>query len=519
MLLNKVNKENLDFNNPKDVLSFLLRHNVLVGPDFASSLLNGSIVVNEFVINRILDSSFDVLTIDVFNQIVSGKNNMNNIIDSPDFVFDDNNPDLKRGFSDHDFSVKILSSYSERPKKKDFNDFLRYYSSRYEQLSSMLRSRSGLKNLMSVNRVLKKRDRSEVSIIGLVSDKSLTKSYLRFVVEDPTGSVSVIIRQSNKDLFEKAKGVVLDSVIGVNGVCGNNTIFANDIILPDIPNRDLKKSPDDVYAIFISDLHVGSLKFLPNDFNRFLDWINGNLGSEKHREIASKVKYVFIAGDLVDGVGIYRGQDEELSIKDIHKQYEKVAELLSRIPKDKALIIIPGNHDAVRIAEPQPPLYKDFSSAIHELPNAFLLSNPSWINIHSQQGFSGFDVLMYHGYSFDHYVANVDEIRKLGGYDRPDIIMKFLLRLRHLAPTHASTLFSPEYDHDPLVINRVPDFFITGHIHKTAITNYKGVTLVSGSCWQARTKFQEKVGHHPEPSRVPIVNLKTRKYKVLKFSN
>ena len=32
-----------------------------------------------------------------------------------------------------------------------------------------------------------------------------------------------------------------------------------------------------------------------------------------------------------------------------------------------------------------------------------------------------------------------------------------------------------------------------------------------------QTSFQEKVGHHPEPSRVPIVNLKTREMKILKF--
>ena len=95
--------------------------------------------------------------------------------------------------------------------------------------------------------------------------------------------------------------------------------------------------------------------------------------------------------------------------------------------------------------------------------------------------------------------------------------MKFLLQLRHLAPTHGSSLFSPDYNIDPMVIDKIPDFFVSGHIHKTDIANYRGTTLVSGSCWQSRTKFQEKVGHHPEPSRVPIVNLQTRKYKILKF--
>jgi DNA polymerase II small subunit len=63
----------------------------------------------------------------------------------------------------------------------------------------------------------------------------------------------------------------------------------------------------------------------------------------------------------------------------------------------------------------------------------------------------------------------------------------------------------------------IPDFFITGHIHKSIAANYKNITLISGSCWQSKTAFQEKVGHNPEPGRVPIVNLKTRDIKILKF--
>ena len=146
-----------------------------------------------------------------------------------------------------------------------------------------------------------------------------------------------------------------------------------------------------------------------------------------------------------------------------------------------------------------------------------MVSNPSLVNIHSSEGFPGFDVLMYHGYSFDHYVSNTDAIRNRGGYNRADILMKFLLQKRHLAPTHASTLYIPDTNKDPLVIERVPDFFVTGHIHKSMAANYKNTTLICGSCWQSKTDFQERVGHNPEPSRVPIVNLKTRDIKILKF--
>ena len=45
----------------------------------------------------------------------------------------------------------------------------------------------------------------------------------------------------------------------------------------------------------------------------------------------------------------------------------------------------------------------------------------------------------------------------------------------------------------------------------------KGVTMISCSCWQGKTTFQEKLGHKPEPARLPIVNLRTREIKVLRF--
>ena len=95
--------------------------------------------------------------------------------------------------------------------------------------------------------------------------------------------------------------------------------------------------------------------------------------------------------------------------------------------------------------------------------------------------------------------------------------MQFLLKRRHLAPSHTSTLYIPDANKDHLVIDTLPDIFVTGHVHKAVITNYRNITLVCGSCWQSKTVFQEKVGHNPEPARVPVLNLKTRQFRLLKF--
>lgn len=414
--------------------------------------------------------------------------------------------------------VKVVSSFEEVTKKKEVQDFVSYLNARYSSIEKFLRQRGEMQNVVSISRVLAKREKESLAVIGIVLDKQITKNgNITLVVEDPTGVIKVNINKNKPDLFEKAKDIVLDEVIGIMGFNGDRIIFASGIVWPEIPSKQMKKADDESYAVFLSDIHVGSEKFLKDEFEKFIKWLRQESGSESQKQIASKVKYVFIIGDLVDGVGIYPGQDKELAIDDIYRQYEECARYIRMIPESISIIICAGNHDAMRISEPQPRLYSDIAKPFWDIKNVLLVTNPSVVNIHSSGSFSGFDVLMYHGYSFDYYIANVDSIRNGGGYDRADLMMKFLLQRRHLAPSHSSTLYVPSPGKDSLVIDKVPDFFVTGHIHKTAVANHKGITLISGSCWQSKTAFQEKVGHHPEPCRVPIVNLMTRDVKILKF--
>ena len=414
--------------------------------------------------------------------------------------------------------VEIIFNYNKATKKKDISHFVSYFRKRYETLSNLLMRRPELANVISINRLWNKQLKETVAIIGLVSSKEETKNgHFILEIEDLTGKIKVLI---NKERKEIAKNIILDEVIGVIGSIGDKIVFSSEIIYPDVPStKELKKSPDEICAAFISDIHVGSKMFLPEDFERFIDWLNGNVGSEKQKQFARRIKYLFVAGDIVDGVGIYPSQENELNIKDIAEQYKTCAEYLNKIRKDVHIIICPGNHDAVRIGEPQPALINQFTEPLTKMSNVILVSNPAIINIHKTDYFPGFDVLMYHGYSFDSYVSNVDSIREGGGYDRADLIMKFLLQKRHLAPTYASTLYFMDNEEDPLIIKTVPDFFVTGHIHKTNVSNYNNISLICGSCWQSKTNFQEKVGHNPEPSRVPVVNLKTREIKILRFGN
>lgn len=421
-----------------------------------------------------------------------------------------------------EYNVKIVESYNSFPKKHKITDFVEYFKIRFKELGNILKQRQELQNLTSISLLKNKNEREQCSIIGIIYEKSITKNNnIILTIEDKSGRTKVVISKSNKD-YEIAKDLVEDEVIGIQGTIGNNVIFVNSIILPDIPlTRKTKKSKDEVYAVILSDIHVGSIYFLEKNFKIFLEWIKGNLGSEEQRNIANKTGYVFIVGDLVDGIGIYPGQEKELCIKDIYEQYEKFFELISQIPEDKQIIICPGNHDAVRLAEPQPTFQGKIYDILKRISNITITSNPSYVNIHSSTNFPGFIFLLYHGYSYDFYADNVPSIRNsgVGLSDRTHLVMKYLLQKRHLAPVHNSTLYIPDPQKDALIIKLVPDFFISGHIHKSKVSSYRGVKIIVGSCWQAKTDFQEKVGHEPEPCKVPVINLMNKSVKILNFEN
>jgi len=518
--------------NQKEIVNDFLRKGILMSPDLIDKkiddnlfkLMDDELVREKFLLlnKDFVDSfsgSFSDINLEEFekSKVLFEKGKDEKIYKKFISMFSNKLLKLKEKKEEISFDseVDIVNSYNIGFEKIEFKNFVSYFKHRYEVLSELLRKR--MNNLISIDRI-KGKDRGEkVSLIGLVYDKRTSKNdNCILTLEDPTGKVNVVINKNREEVNGFVDEIVLDEVIGVTGVLGDGILFVNELFFPDVPHRELRKSSEDEYAVFISDIHVGSNMFLEDSFLKFLNWIKGESGSFIQKKIAKKVKYLFIIGDLVDGVGIYPGQDKELTIKDVEGQYKKCAEFLKEVPENIKIIICPGNHDALRIAEPQPVLDEKYAKPLWDLPNVVLVSNPSLVNISKNSKFEGFDVLLYHGYCFDYYVSEVEKIRNNGGYDSIDLVMRLLLRKRHLAPTHGSTLYVPSKI-DPLVIEKVPDFFVTGHIHKAKIGNYNGVTMICSSCWQGKTEFQEKVGHDPEPSRVPVVNLQTREVKMFKF--
>jgi DNA polymerase II small subunit len=96
--------------------------------------------------------------------------------------------------------------------------------------------------------------------------------------------------------------------------------------------------------------------------------------------------------------------------------------------------------------------------------------------------------------------------------------MREMLRRRHLAPIYGErTAIAPE-ERDYLVIDDIPDIFVTGHVHHAGMGDYRGVIMINASTWQAQTAFQRMHNHMPDPCKAFMVHLGTGKARVVKFT-
>ncbi len=390
------------------------------------------------------------------------------------------------------------------------DDYLEYFRDRFRRTEKLLRQRIDVKSAGSIADALRAQPTSKLKIIGMITEKREIKQKIILNVEDFQNNITVLVPQNaSEELHQKARSILLDQIVCLSATkTRSNFLIADDIILPEVGQRTPHRAAEPVYAVLTSDMHVGSVKFQRDSFNRFILWLNGKYGDQKMQEIAHSVKYVLIAGDLVDGVGVYPNQIKELAVKDIHKQYRLAARYLEQIPDHIEVIVIPGNHDAPRKALPQPAISKEYLEILNESRSIHSLGNPCYLSLH------GVEVLCYHGRSLDDIIATVPDM----SYDHPERAMKLLLQGRHLAPVYGEkTTLSPE-KRDFMVIDHPPDIFHAGHVHVLGHMNYRGVIIVNSGGWQEQTEFMHRLGFAPTPGKAPVVNLQTLELTELSFN-
>ncbi|MHA2120194.1 MAG: DNA-directed DNA polymerase II small subunit [Promethearchaeota archaeon] len=420
---------------------------------------------------------------------------------------------------DYDFQFDILKDPTGKLYTTgSYQDFYDLTIDKYTRLRTLMKKRTEVHNADNINNILRLSSKVEVSVIALVREIRKTKNEnILMTLEDLTGLISVLIRKDseNQDNTKIAERTLSDQIVYIEGTYNpgekgrSGIIYGNYITKIDIPrDYNTNKSNEPLSIALISDTHIGSKEFEEKLWSRFMGFLNGKIGNRKQQENAGKIKYIVINGDLVDGIGVYPSQQEDLTITDIYQQYTKAAELLSTIPDYIKVFYSSGNHEPVRNALPRPAVPEKYSE---ELCNngVSCIGNPSLIQTHNVT------TLIFHGDSI------LDLNMLIPGLDNRKSVetMKEILRCRHLAPTFGKRTQIAPVNKDWLVIDKIPDIFHTGHIHINDMGSYNNITLVNSGCFQSQTDFMKSLGIKPTPGILSLVDLDTLKGAQLDLKN
>ena len=474
-----------------DVVNFLLKKGFQVTPDAIDHLKTMNRPEFQDLMKRIIKSK--------------NRNNDDNFMVSLDDVRQNIvQPDVETDVSKVD-DYEVLDGNDVLQKQLEgVNGYHLLMKNRFSKYKQIMYDRQDSRKITRISTLVQHTDQNEHKIAGLLKSRNkLPKSY-EMELEDESTDLRLLVTDGNN--IRKVESFLIDQMVIADVVFSKKIgkFIVKNCYSLDVPAEVFQsiEGVEPVYGVFLSDIHVGSKTFLNREFQDFLNWINGRSGD---LEVVSKIRYVVIAGDLVDGIGVYPGQEEELTELNLSKQYDEFAGLMAQIPKSIKIFVSPGNHDATRQALPQPPIFKRYAKALYEMDNVILLGDPCLVRLH------GVNTLVYHGQSLVDIVGSSPGIT----FDKPAEAMKVLLKARHLAPTHGSTRVALEED-DKLVIKIVPNIFHCGHIHTVQTLKYKGTLLINSGTWQDQTQFQKRMGIVPNPAIAVIVDLNSLKVKMMK---
>ncbi len=406
---------------------------------------------------------------------------------------------LVRGEITIDNNIKEIN-FDEVRTGSSINDFQSLFRNRYEKLKKIIVTSSKIRSASDIKTA--KKAGGTVKLVGMVTDIAETRNgHKRLILEDLDESIEAIIMKDNP---VKKELILNDEVIGVIGSVsktGNKpAIFVKEVIRPDIPERVIQSNgKEPLYVASISDIHVGSKTFLKDGFRKMINWI------KESGEDAQRLKYLVLSGDVIDGIGVYPGQDHDLEYLNPMDQYAILSDYLREIPEDVQVYVMPGNHDTVRLAEPQPL----FSSAVRNLfpKNINFLPNPHSLILESKR------VMVYHGMSLNDMV----ELVPGANFESIGMAIEAILQRRHLSPVYGGKTPIIPSGTDYHVIEEVPDIFITGHIHSHYVGNYKGVRYVNSSTWQSQTDYQKMMNFAPDPCIMTMFDLNSESVINKKF--
>lgn len=378
----------------------------------------------------------------------------------------------------------------------------------------------GFEKIISINKLNSKNEKKEVEIICMISSISETKNKHKvFNGNDLTGEIKVLINNNNSKLKNISEKICEEDVVYIKGKLGNKIIFLEELKYLNY-SRKKEKNKIDKNLIFISDLHIGSSCFCEEKFIKFVNWVNTQKfenkkednGQNKNKEESKNNNpIIFVLGDIVDGVGVYKSQEKEQKIKSLKHQYEKAAELFSKINKEIKIIIIPGEHDNFNFFEPQNILNSSECKDLISLENVIVLPNPSFLKIKQEN--SNLKILLYHGNSFDYFLQKHTQNNEAD--KSAEFFIETILEKRYLGNSKLSS-YNPCMLQNK-IIKQIPDIFATGHIHAPNISKNKNVLFLNPGTFQDKKKILKKENEKTTNCTAVFYNTKTEKIKILKF--
>lgn len=377
--------------------------------------------------------------------------------------------------------ITILLDIPEKAlEKPDITSFRNLFINRYQQLIKILKSNIDetpaiISQNLSKDEVPEGR---EGIIIGMVQDTRVLHTN-RFVIqlEDlATGINTRCVMVEDSKSFPSFRKIIRDTVVGIRGVLPKNYIegpinawWGKDIIRPGVVKTSPKTSNSSSGNILIlGDIHFGSKHFSRSIFTNLLKFLNLETSKKDLIQISENISTIIIAGDLVEGIGHFQDQKNDLITKSLQSQYEGLAKLLEDIPKEIKIIIIPGERDATQTALPQPSIDKKIGQPLISLPNVQSYGNPVQLQI------NGRICLLFHGNGLDFVFERQFNLKKEDYFTG----LENLLEYRHLYPEYGSFYPLAPFETDYLVIDRIPDIMVTGHFHQVGYKEYKGIKLV-----------------------------------------
>jgi DNA polymerase II small subunit len=515
----------------RKVLAILIKSGFQITPDALDHILsfdNPVEIVESIISSKAPIDSSSVLTREYVESLIEGKSADTSIElasgTEQNIGYPSTTSDIHAIDTDWHYKIEKNPDQDSVGSEGVIEDFLELFRNRYARIQQIYMGRIDTQNAVtpeiakqhrsSINRRTlqnneggrRQRPPSQV-VLGIIRNKSISSQ--RNIIIDLEGNEDSIIcvipstirGTKGQDLSEKANALLLDEIVCVSGyVDSSGRMIVDDVLFPDIPTvRHIGHATKEVYAAFISDLHCGSQEFLEDEFNRFIDWMGGRDVDTPDRNMMEKTKYLFIAGDLVDGISVYPGQRDHLKISSLYDQYATIAEKIKKIPKRIKVFCIPGNHDACRQALPKPPITRLFAEPLYEIDNVTMLGDPSQILVEDVR------ILMTHGDSMDDLVTTLPR----ASYTEPAISMIELLKKRHLAPIYGGKTELAPLHRDWMVIDVPPDVVHFGHAHHNAVDNYRGVQIINSGTFQSQTDFMRKQGVVPTPGIVTFMNLQT----------